>query len=168
MVIFFFSCYFFRFGRNFHFKMSSLEEWRAIVLSAGSFFGRFLHFFSLILKARSTLLCRFLTTTSPPAMFPGVFRPCRCKLWSWRLSVIGAWKLSALWCTWEPRSAFFWPCSTASDFTASAICLGGPSGSACPSRAAVRPVGSSPSGGSFVLDVFCLCVLSVSLLFLRS
>jgi len=38
-------CYFFHFGRNFHLKMSFLEEWRVIVLPVGSFLAGFLTFF---------------------------------------------------------------------------------------------------------------------------
>jgi hypothetical protein len=40
-----FFCSFFRFGRNFHLKISSLEEWRVIVLSVGSFLAGFFTFF---------------------------------------------------------------------------------------------------------------------------
>jgi hypothetical protein len=56
MACFLFFCYFFRFGRNFHIKMSLLEEWSCDCVVGGEFFWPvfFFHFFSLILKARYT------------------------------------------------------------------------------------------------------------------
>jgi len=122
---------------------------RANVSSAGWFFAFFFSLFSLILEARSTLLRRLLTDTLSPAMFPVVFRPCHRKLWSCRSSVIGAWRLrawelSAMWCAWGPRSAFFRPCSATTGYTPSDLRLGGPDDSSCPSSAVVLHLGIFP------------------------
>jgi hypothetical protein len=53
--------------------------------------------FSLILEAKSTLLCRLLIDTRHPATFSVVFRPCCHKLWSCRSSAPRSW--SSLLCS---------------------------------------------------------------------
>jgi hypothetical protein len=76
------------------------------------FLALFFTVFLLILEARSTRLRRFLIDTRPPAVFPGVFCPCRRKHRSYWSSVIGAWcthawELSAPWCACGHAPPFF-------------------------------------------------------------
>jgi hypothetical protein len=117
------------------------------------FFCQFSHLLSLFLEARSTFFRRLLHDTRPPAAFSSVFPSYRCKHWSCRLSVIGAWarawEFFVLWCTWRPRSAFFRPCTVGS--TASNLRLGGnapPSGN----------FGLFPSLPAACFGFFCLFV----------
>jgi hypothetical protein len=146
--LFAFLCFFFRFGRIVHLKMSSLGEWPSQRVVGGMIFGPFFHlfFFFWILVARSTLPLRLLTDTCHPAAFSVVFRPCRRKIRSRRSSEIGAWcprawELFAVWCACGPRSAFFRPGSVATGYMASDLRLGGTDVDVCPSRAAVRHLG---------------------------
>jgi len=160
--------------------MSSLEEWPSQRVVDGMIFCPFFSLFSLILEARSTLLRRLLTDTRPPATLPVVFLPCRRKLWSCWSSVIGAWglrawELSALWCAWGPRFAFFKSYSVATSYTASDLHLGGPGDDTCPSRTAVRHLGIFSHCRQLVLGffayvffVFFSCFSSLSLLVLWS
>jgi hypothetical protein len=110
--LFVFRCFFFRFGRIVHLKMSSLGEWPSQHVVSGMIFGPFFHLFSLVLEARSTLPRRLLTDTRHPTALSVVFRPCHPKIWSCRSPEIGAWcprawELSAVWCACGPCSAFF-------------------------------------------------------------
>jgi hypothetical protein len=70
-LLFVFLCYFFRFGRIVHLKMSSMREWPIQRVVDGMIFGKFFsHFFSLILEAKSTLLRRILVDTRPQPRSP--------------------------------------------------------------------------------------------------
>jgi hypothetical protein len=77
-LLFAFLCYFFRFGRTIHVKISYLEEWTSQRVVGGMIFCPFFFFFfffffslfSLILEARSTFLRRLLTDTHPPSHVP--------------------------------------------------------------------------------------------------
>jgi hypothetical protein len=46
-LLFVFLCYFFRFGRIAHLKMSSMGEWSSQRVVDGMIFGRFFHLFSV-------------------------------------------------------------------------------------------------------------------------
>lgn len=126
----------------------------------------FFNDFSSTFGARSTQSRCFLKDTRPSATFPDVVRSFRRKPWSCRSSESGAWpararELLALWCAWQPRSAFFWPGTVGLGATVADLRLGGIGDGPCGSSAAVSG-GLSPClywwQPDFVASV-CLCCL---------